>query len=125
MTKQKINLTRVVYNKEDYQKTIDTSFNELLPPSPIIEDDSITVEQFFVYYDQLFFDIPKTGVNSHNTLIQQSSEYVGDQQTNAEIEALVQEVNTLRAQLLESQTEVTELQTNNAELAQIVANNNV
>ena len=125
MTKQKINLTRIVYNKDDYQKTIDTSFNELLPPSPIIEDDSITVEQFFVYYDQLFFDIPKTGVNSHNTLIQQSSEYVGDQQTNAEIEALVQEVNTLRAQLLESQTEVTELQTNNAELAQIIANNNV
>lgn len=123
MTKQKVNLTRIVYNKEDYQKTIDTSFNELLPPSPITEDDSITVEQFFVYYNQLFFDIPKTGVDSHSTLIEQSSEYVGDEQVNPEIEALIQEVNTLRTQLLESQTELVELQQTNASLAQQVADN--
>ena len=123
MTKQKVNLTRIVYNKEDYQKTIDTSFNELLPPSPITEDDSITVEQFFVYYNQLFFDIPKTGVDSHSTLIEQSSEYVGDEQVNPEIEALIQEVNTLRTQLLESQTELVELQQTNATLAQQVADN--
>ena len=123
MTKQKVNLTRIVYNKEDYQKTIDTSFNELLPPSPITEDDSITVEQFFVYYNQLFFDIPKTGADSHSTLIEQSSEYVGDEQVNPEIEALIQEVNTLRTQLLESQTELVELQQTNATLAQQVADN--
>lgn len=123
MTKQKINLTRVVYNKEDYQKTIDTSFNELLPPPPITEDDSITVEQFFVYYNQLFFDIPKTGVDSHSTLIEQSSEYVGDEQVNPEIEALIQEVNTLRTQLLESQTELVNLQQTNASLAEQVADN--
>lgn len=122
MTKQKINLTRIVYNKDDYQKTIDTSFNELLPP-PIIEDDSITVEQFFVFYNQLFFDIPKTGVDSHNTLIEQSSEYVGDEEVNPEIEALIQEVNTLRTQLLESQTELADLQQTNASLAQQVADN--
>jgi len=123
MSKQKINLTRIVYNKDDYQKTIDTSFNEFTLPSPEIEDNSISIEQFFVYYNQLFFDIPKTGVESHNTLIQQSTEYVGDQQVNNEIEALIQEVNVLRAQLIESQTELTELQQNNAELALIVANN--
>lgn len=122
MDKQKVNLTRVVYNKDDYQKTIDTSFNELLPP-PIIEDDSITVEQFFVFYNQLFFDIPKTGVDSHNTLIEQSSEYVGDEEVNPEIEALIQEVNTLRTQLLESQTELADLQQTNASLAQQVADN--
>lgn len=81
MAKQRINLTRVVYNKTDYQKTIDTSFNELLPPVTVEEEDTITVEQFFNYYNQLFFDIPKTGVNSHNTLIQESTEYVGDEQT--------------------------------------------
>jgi len=123
MSKQKINLTRIVYNKDDYQKTIDTSFNEFSLPSPEIEDNSISIEQFFVYYNQLFFNIPKTGVESHNTLIQQSTEYVGDQQVNNEIEALIQEVNVLRAQLIESQTELVELQQNNAELALIVANN--
>ena len=122
MDNQKINLTRVVYDKDDYQKTIDTSFNELLPPIPVVEEDVITVEQFFVYYDQLFFDIPKTGNNSHNTLIQQSTEYVGNEQTNAEIEALVQEVNNLRAQLIDSQTQISELQQTNAELSQQISN---
>lgn len=119
---QRINLNRKVYNKSDYLKTIDTSFNELLPPTPIVEEDSITVEQFFDYYDQLFFDIPKTGINSHNTLIQQSSEYVGDEQTNEEIEALVQEINSLRDQLLQNQIDLTELQQANAKLAQNTSN---
>lgn len=100
---QRIDLNRKVYNKSDYQKTIDTSFNELLPPVVIEEEDTITVEQFFNYYNQLFFDIPKTGINSHNTLIQESTEYVGDEQTNDELEALYQEINELRAQLLELQ----------------------
>jgi len=122
MAKQRVNLTRIVYNKSDYQKTIDTSFNELLPPVITIEEDTITVDQFFVYYNQLFFDIPKTGINSHNTLIEESSEYVGDEQTNAEIEALVQEVNSLRAQLLETQTELSNTQEANASLAQQLPN---
>tara|TARA_R110002167_G_scaffold151316_11_gene345222 strand:+ start:3560 stop:3928 length:369 start_codon:yes stop_codon:yes gene_type:complete len=115
---QRINLNRKVYNKNDYLKTIDTSFNELLSLPPIVEEDTITVEQFFEYYNQLFFDIPKTGINSHNTLIQQSSEYVGDEQTNGEINALVVEINSLRTQLLQSQTDLIELQQANAELAQ-------
>tara|TARA_B110000211_G_scaffold234665_1_gene305444 strand:+ start:11215 stop:11583 length:369 start_codon:yes stop_codon:yes gene_type:complete len=115
---QRINLNRKVYNKNDYLKTIDTSFNELLSLPPIVEEDIITVEQFFEYYNQLFFDIPKTGINSHNTLIQQSSEYVGDDQTNGEISALVVEINSLRTQLLQSQTDLIELQQANAELAQ-------
>jgi predicted nucleic acid-binding Zn-ribbon protein len=119
---QRINLNRKVYKKSDYLKTIDTSFNELIPPSPITEENIITVEQFFEYYNQLFFDIPKTGINSHNTLIQQSSEYVGDEQTNEEIDALVQEINSLRDQLLQSQTDLTELQQANAELAQNTLN---
>ena len=123
MTEQRINLVRKVYNKNDYPKTIDTSFNELTLPQPPEQAPIITVEQFFNYYDQLFFDIPKTGVNSHNTLIQQSSEYVGNEQTNAEIEALVQEVNSLRSHLIETQTELTSLQQTNAELSQQLLNN--
>jgi len=101
-----IDLTRTVYDKNDYPKTIDTSFNELLPVIPTEEEDTITVEQFFEYYNELFFDIPKTGVNSHNTLIVQSTEYVGNAQQNEEFEALVQEVNDLRSQLIDAQTEL-------------------
>lgn len=119
---QRVNLNKTVFNKSDYQKTIDTSFNELLPPVVEAEEDTITVEQFFTYYDQLFFDIPKTGVNSHNTLIQQSTEYVGDEQTNTEIEALVQEIDSLRAQLLDTQTELIKSQETNAAIAQQIQN---
>lgn len=114
---QRIDLNRVVYDKDKYQKTIDTSFNELLPPVIVEEEDTITVEQFFNYYNQLFFDIPKTGINSHNTLIQESTEYVGNEQVNDEINAYIQEINSLREQLLETQTELTGLQQTNAKLA--------
>lgn len=115
---QRIDLNRKVYDKDKYQKTIDTSFTELLPPPPPeVEVVTLTVDQFFQLYNQLFFSIPKTGINSHNTLIQQSSEYVGDEQTNEELEALVQEVNYLRAELLEAQQELTRIQTEQAQLS--------
>jgi hypothetical protein len=115
---QRIDLNRKVYDKDKYQKTIDTSFTELLPPPPPeVEVVTLTVDQFFQLYNQLFFSIPKTGINSHNTLIQQSSEYVGDEQTNEELEALVQEVNYLRAELLEAQQELIRIQTEQAQLS--------
>jgi hypothetical protein len=115
---QRIDLNRKVYDKDKYQKTIDTSFTELLPPPPPeAEVVTLTVDQFFQLYNQLFFSIPKTGINSHNTLIQQSSEYVGDEQTNEELEALVQEVNYLRAELLEAQQELIRIQTEQAQLS--------
>lgn len=109
---QRVNLNKKVYGKNDYQKTIDTSFKELLPIEPTLEVIEVTVEDFFSYYDQLFFDIPKTGDNSHNTLIQKSSEYVGDEQTNEELNALYQEIDSLRQQLIETQTELVTLQQN-------------
>ena len=122
MAKKRINLTRVVDDKDDYRKSIETSFNELLPVVPEEETDTITIEQFFEFYNDLFFDIPKTGENSHNTLIQQSTEYVGEQQTNEELEALVEEVNSLREQLLEAQTELADIKQQdieNIDLSQI------
>lgn len=109
--KQRVDLNKKVYNKDKYQKTIDTSFNELLPPPPPEEEIStLTVDQFFQAYNELFFDIPKTGLNSHNTLIQESTNYVGNEQNDEELEALIQEINSLREDLLASQQEVVELQ---------------
>ena len=80
MNTTKINLNRVVFNKLKYEKTIDTSFTELKPPTPEVDEvDTLTVEQFFQAYNNLFFEIPKTGINSHNELIQTSTEYIGDE----------------------------------------------
>ena len=107
---KKLDLNKTLFDKLKYPKTIDTSFKELLPP--LLEDEisPITIGEFFEAYDNLFFEIPKTGLDSHNTLIQKSSEYVGDEQTNEELDALYAEVTALREQLLETQKELSDLQ---------------
>ncbi len=107
---KRLNLNRTLFDKSKYSKTIDTSFKELLPLS--VEDDTppITIDEFFKSYDNLFFEIPKTGINSHNILIQRSSEYVGNEQTNEELDALYAEVTALREQLLETQKELSDIQ---------------
>ena len=61
----------------------------------------VSVNEFFLLYDKLFFDIPQRGNNSHETLIQTSTEYIGYNPLTTEIEALQQEITGLRRQLLE------------------------
>ena len=115
----RVELNKTVFDKTKYTKTIDTSFKELLPPQLIEEDNTLTIEEFFVAYDNLFFEIPKTGVNSHNVLIQKSTEYVGDEQTNEELDALYAEISSLRTDLLATQKELADLQ-----IAQLEATQN-
>tara|TARA_B100000900_G_C20590638_1_gene721446 strand:- start:152 stop:523 length:372 start_codon:yes stop_codon:yes gene_type:complete len=111
----KVNLNRTLFDKVKYSKTIDNSFKELLPLSQEELVDPITIEDFFEAYDDLFFEIPKTGLNSHNTLIQRSSEYVGDEQVNEELDALYAEIAALREQLLDTQKELADIQQAQAE----------
>jgi len=107
---KRLNLNKTLFDKIKYSRTIDNSFKELLPP-PLEEIvETLTIEEFFEAYNNLFFEIPKTGLNSHNTLIQKSSEYVGDEQTNEELDALYAEVTALREQLLETQKELSDIQ---------------
>jgi hypothetical protein len=110
---ENINLNKTVYNKAQYEKTIDTSFNQL-GVQTIQEqlDQQPTVEEFFALYNELFYDIPENGsTNSHEYLIQQSSEYINFDQNSAEVEALQQEISQLRIELLEAQKQIVELQT--------------
>ncbi len=70
-----------------------------------------TTEQFFETYNELFYDISETGNNSHTYLIEKSSEYINYEQNLDEIIALQAEIAQLRMDLLESQKQVTALQT--------------
>jgi hypothetical protein len=71
-----------------------------------------TVNDFFVMYNDLFYDIPELGtINSHEYLIKKSSEYINLQANQEEILALQNEIAQLRTELLESQKQVIELQT--------------
>lgn len=85
-----------------YKKAIDTNFTELVTPVVTTPEPIVTVADFFNYYDQLFFDIPVSGsINSHTYLIQRSQQYVGGNTIDQEKQALIQEINSLREQLLD------------------------
>jgi len=112
---ENIDLNKTVYNKTQYEKTIDTSFNQL-GVQTIQEqiDQQPTVEEFFDLYNSLFYDIPERGSNtSHEYLIQQSSEYINFSQNNDEVNALRQEISQLRTELLDTQKQIVELQISN------------
>jgi len=79
--------TKTIYSKNDFIKKIDTSFSELNNSKPPIE-----IDQFFNYYNEIFFDIPKEGENSHSTIIQTSLDYV--ESYNNPLQPVVDNLNT-------------------------------
>jgi hypothetical protein len=105
---QRIDNRKNVFNKDQYLKTIDTSFKELGVTT--ISDDiqsQPTIEQFFELYNQLFYDIPPSGeINSHEFLVQQSGEYINFEANSEEIRALQDEIANLREELLNTQIQV-------------------
>lgn len=64
---------KTIYSKVSFENKINTEFSELTA-----NQVSISVEEFFDLYNEMFFDIPKTGENSHSTIIQTSLDYVND-----------------------------------------------
>jgi len=105
---EQIQLTKQVYDKNQYQKVIDTSFTQLIQPTVSTGSALPTVDQFFDFYNQLFFDIPKFGeTNSHEYLIKTSQEYIGiSNVVNDEIQALIDEVTELRQENLDLQQQL-------------------
>jgi len=99
---QRIRLNKKEYNKTQYPQIINTEFTQLTPATnePVAVQD-VSTDEFFLLYNKLFFDISKTGNNSHETLIQTSTEYIGYEPLLTEIEALQQEITELRKQLLD------------------------
>ena len=100
---EKLNLNKKVYAKNQYEKVIDTRFSQLATsPSPNTLPTSISVEEFFQNYNDIFFQIPKLGdINSHEYLIKTSSEYIDSNTVNNDIQALIDEINLLQQQNLE------------------------
>jgi len=108
--KERIDLAKEVYSKTGYPIIIDTNFNELGNLSVNEElEITVTVNEFFQYYNDLFYEIPALGdTNSHQYLIETSKEYIGFEDTNKIIEALRKEITQLRRDLLQSQIEKAE-----------------
>jgi hypothetical protein len=115
-------LDKTLYNKRDYNIFIDTSFTELVPLQEELPS-SLTVSDFFALYNTLFFDIPKNGeTNSHEYLIQQSSEYLGRGFIETDIQPLIDEITFLRQELLETKQQLTSLLGNSTLTSQTLSN---
>jgi hypothetical protein len=109
---EEIEFNKNVFDKNTYSKVINTSFTQL-GVTPISEqiNNQPTVDDFFEMYNDLFYDIPETGeVNSHEFLIKKSSEYIGFEANQEEIEALQNEIAQLRIELLDVQKQNINLQ---------------
>lgn len=106
----RLELNKSALIKNTYNNVLDTSFSELVLPPPPVEE-TVSVSQFFRLYDELFYDIPAEGdINSHEFLIQRSTEYIGfEESTPEEIQALLDEITNLRKNLLDTEQEVFEL----------------
>jgi len=106
MASELIDLNKQVFEKRQYNKTINTSFTQLVQPTIVFTGSTLpTVNEFFSDYNQLFFDIPKFGeADSHEYLIKTSEDYIGTSNIiNDEIQALIDEVTELRQENLELQ----------------------
>lgn len=106
----KFPLNKTVFDADSYSKVIDTSFSkESTPPAQL--KDTINVSEFFTLYDNIFYDIPSTGlINSHEYLIKKSGEYIQSNQTNEEVQLLLDEITSLRQDLLAANQTIIDLQ---------------
>lgn len=106
---RKVDTKKQVFNKDEYEKTINTRFNDLGVTS--ITDDiaeTNTVEDFFQMYNELFYEIPLLGDNSHEFLVKTSGEYINFDQNSEIIEALQQEITALREESLQLNIQLAE-----------------
>ena len=110
---QEINFNKVVYDKNQYEKLGNTNFSQLdseVDPQILLKSQP-SIPEFFKTYNELCYQIPKEGQQSHQILIQQSSEYADFETDTQEIEVLQNEIAQLRQQLLDEQKRMIELQT--------------
>jgi len=104
-----IPVQKTVFNKDGYGRVIDTQFSQLLNQT-VEEIDTFTVNDFFQLYEDLFYQIPKEGdTNSHRYILQREADYLGVSISQDDIQALLNEITSLRQQVLESQTTINEL----------------
>ena len=86
---------------------LNTDFSFFLKDTVVPE---FTLEDFFQLYEELFYQIPKEGeVESHRYILTKEAEYLGIQLADdVDIQALLNEITSLRQQLLESKTIITD-----------------
>ena len=97
---------KTIYSKTEFENKIDTEFTELTTDQP-----SVSIEEFFNFYNEVFFDIPKEGENSHATIIQTSTDYFEDYRSPLQdiIDSKDLEIEELNRRILDVESRLTTL----------------
>jgi hypothetical protein len=102
-------IVKQVFSKKAFSDTINTTFTELTT-TPVVNTGSVlpSIQEFFTYYQGLFYQIPKFGdTESHQYLVISSQDYIGSEAGGNEVvDALIAEVTALRQENLELQQEL-------------------
>jgi hypothetical protein len=97
-----------VFSKDSYGRVVDTQFSQLITQED--ETLSFSVDDFFELYDQLFYQIPRDGeTNSHQYILQREADYLGISISQEDVQALLDEITSLRQQVLDTQTIINDL----------------
>ena len=105
-----IPIEKQVFNKLEFSKVIDTNFHQLINNQNVSDNPTFTIDDFFELYEQLFYQIPKEGdTNSHQYIIEKEADYLGLTINQDDVQALLEEITTLRQQLLDNQTALDEI----------------
>lgn len=103
-------IVRTVVDKATFNKVVDNSFKVFT--QPVEESDTDTIEELFRLYDKLYYTIDVYGeANSHEYLVNKSSELADFTKDTESIQPLLDEIAQLREQLLLANQEILTLQT--------------
>lgn len=104
-----VELKTKVYNRSEADFILDRTFSQFGQQEEV---SGRTVEQFFIDYENLYYQIPVEGdINSHRYLIQKSSELVDLEETEPDIQPLLDEITLLRSQSVVDQQTIIDLRT--------------
>jgi hypothetical protein len=98
-------IQKQVFDKDTFEKVVDTQFSQLINPLASDVAEPLTVDEFFKLYEEIFYQIPKEGdINSHRYILEKEADYLGVNLNNDDIQALLDEITTLRQTVLDTQT---------------------
>ena len=105
-----IPVQKTVFNKDTYGRVINTQFSQFLNQNAVEETLSFTIDDFFQLYDELFYQIEKEGdTKSHQYILRKEADYLGVSISQDDIQALLNEITSLRQQVLEAQQTINDL----------------
>lgn len=107
---ERVDIAKTVVDRDSLNRVLDTSFRTFGAPPVTVDTD--TTGELFRLYLKLYSRIPVFGnINSHEYLVKESSKLYIEPISTLEIQPLLDEIASLRIQLLQANQQILELTT--------------